>query len=156
MKLQIAVSRASLIFHKIFLLLLRLQSGSILSCQSINMMMVQFMSNKSGLKTRSLGLYILGTAWPPSLVTVSPLGKLSWGLGLKSHPKDRRSQGSNQRPLDYKASSVTTMSRRLLKYVICYLLLPFHVDWAKFRGYSYVYHVCADMKYGSGFSNSEN
>ena len=36
------------------------------------------------------------------------------GLGLKSHPKDWRSPGSNSRPLVYKASSLTTTPRRLL------------------------------------------
>ena len=35
-------------------------------------------------------------------------------LGLKSHPKDWRSPGSNSRPLVYKASSFTTTPRRLL------------------------------------------
>ena len=35
-------------------------------------------------------------------------------LGLKSHPKDWRSPGSNSRPLVYKASSLTTTPRRLL------------------------------------------
>ena len=35
-------------------------------------------------------------------------------LGLKSHPKDRRSPGSNSRPQVYKASDLTTTPRRLL------------------------------------------
>ena len=35
-------------------------------------------------------------------------------LGLKSHPKDWRSPGSNSRHLVYKASSVTTTPLRLL------------------------------------------
>ena len=32
-------------------------------------------------------------------------------LALESHPKDWRSGGSNQRPLDCKASTLTTVSR---------------------------------------------
>ena len=35
-------------------------------------------------------------------------------LGLKSHPEDWRSPGSNSRSLVYKASSLTTTPRRLL------------------------------------------
>ena len=35
-------------------------------------------------------------------------------LDLKSHPKDWRSPGSNSRPLDNKASGLTTTPRRLL------------------------------------------
>ena len=35
-------------------------------------------------------------------------------LGLKSHPKDWRSPGSNSRPLVYKAGGLTTTPRRLL------------------------------------------
>ena len=35
-------------------------------------------------------------------------------LGLKSHPKDWRSPGSNSPPLVYKACSLTTTPRRLL------------------------------------------
>ena len=37
-------------------------------------------------------------------------------LGLKSHPKDWRSPGSNSRPLVYKASSLNTTPCRLLIY----------------------------------------
>ena len=37
-------------------------------------------------------------------------------LGLKSHPKDWRSPGSNSRLLVYKASSLTTTPRRLLPH----------------------------------------
>ena len=40
-------------------------------------------------------------------------------LGLKSHPKDWRSPGSNSRPLVYKASSLTTTPRRLLLIKVC-------------------------------------
>ena len=36
-------------------------------------------------------------------------------LRLKSHPKDWRSPGSNSRPLVYKASSLITTPRRLLR-----------------------------------------
>ena len=35
-------------------------------------------------------------------------------LGLKSHPKDWRSPGSNPRPLVYKAGSLTARPQRLL------------------------------------------
>ena len=35
-------------------------------------------------------------------------------LGLKSHPKDWRSPGSNSRPLVYKAGSLTARPQRLL------------------------------------------
>ena len=35
-------------------------------------------------------------------------------LGLKSHPKDWRSPGSNSRPLVYKAGGLTTTPRKLL------------------------------------------
>ena len=35
-------------------------------------------------------------------------------LGLKYHPKDWRSPGSNSRPMVYKASNLTTTPRRLL------------------------------------------
>ena len=35
-------------------------------------------------------------------------------LGLKFHPKDWRSPGSNSRPLVYKADSLTARPRRLL------------------------------------------
>ena len=37
-------------------------------------------------------------------------------LGLKSHPKDWRSPGSNSRPLVYNVSSLITTSRRLLVF----------------------------------------
>ena len=46
-----------------------------------------------------------------------PLNR-SYGDGTsvyKSHPKDWRSPGSNSRPLVYKASSLTTRPRRLLR-----------------------------------------
>ena len=48
-----------------------------------------------------------------SLSAVCP-AKLSWDLGLITHPKDWRRLGSNSRPLGYKASSFTTTPRRLL------------------------------------------
>ena len=35
-------------------------------------------------------------------------------LGLKSHPKDWRSPGSNSRPLVYKAGNLTSRPQRLL------------------------------------------
>ena len=37
-------------------------------------------------------------------------------LGLKSHPKDWRSPGSNSGPLVYKADSLTAWPRRLHEY----------------------------------------
>ena len=40
-------------------------------------------------------------------------------LGLKSHPKDWRSPGSNSGPHVYKAGSLTARSRRLLILVMC-------------------------------------
>ena len=43
-------------------------------------------------------------------------------LGLKSHPKDWRSPGSKSRPLVYKASSLTTTPRRLLRNVCVWFL----------------------------------
>ena len=39
-------------------------------------------------------------------------------LGLKSHPKDWRSPGSNSRPLVYKAGGLTTTPRRLLSEIV--------------------------------------
>ena len=51
-----------------------------------------------------LGFYVSPTA----------MVKRRRDLGLKSHPKDGRSPGSNSRPLDKKASSLTTTQRRLL------------------------------------------
>ena len=40
-------------------------------------------------------------------------------LGLKSHPKDWRSPGSNSRPLVYKAGGLTFTPRRLLLAELC-------------------------------------
>ena len=45
-------------------------------------------------------------------------------LGLKSHPKDWRSPGSNSRPLVYKAGSLTARPRRLLDTYSTIPLLP--------------------------------
>ena len=47
---------------------------------------------------------------------VPPTAKVIWrrDLGLKSHPKDWRSPGSNSGPLVYKAGSLTARPRRLL------------------------------------------
>ena len=47
---------------------------------------------------------------------VPPTTKVIWrrDLGLKSHPKDWRSAGSNSQPLVYKASSLSTTPLRLL------------------------------------------
>ena len=39
-------------------------------------------------------------------------------LGLKSHQKDWRSQGSKSRPLVYKVSSLTSTPRRLLYWSV--------------------------------------
>ena len=39
-------------------------------------------------------------------------------LGLKSHPKNWRSPGSNSQPLVYKAGGLTTTPRRLLMYFL--------------------------------------
>ena len=46
---------------------------------------------------------------------VPPTAKVIWrrDLGLKSHPKDWRSPGSNSGPLVYKAGSLTARPRRL-------------------------------------------
>ena len=85
----------------------------------IYIMMVQFMSDESGMKTRSIGLSAVGTVYSleprhrMSLSAVHP-GKFSWDLGLKSHMKDWRSPGSNPRLMVYKANSATTTPRRLL------------------------------------------
>ena len=48
---------------------------------------------------------------------VPPTAKVIWrrDLGLKSHPNDWRSPGSNSGPLVYKAGSLTARPRRLLK-----------------------------------------
>ena len=47
---------------------------------------------------------------------IPPTAKVIWrqDLGLKSHPKDWRSPGSNSRPLIYKASGLTTSLWKLL------------------------------------------
>ena len=44
-------------------------------------------------------------------------------LGLKSHPKDWRSPGSNSGPLVYKAGSLTARPQRLLFLHGCMLLV---------------------------------
>ena len=51
-----------------------------------------------------LGLYV-----PPTAKVIRRLD-----LGLKSHPKDWRSPGSNSRALVYKAGSLTARPQRLL------------------------------------------
>ena len=45
---------------------------------------------------------------------VPPTAKVIWrrDLGLKSHPKDWRSPGSNSRPLVYKVGSLTARPQR--------------------------------------------
>ena len=65
-------------------------------------MIVQFMSETSGLKTKYLGLNTL-CRQPRHIMSLSAVcpGKLSRDLGLKSNPKDGRSLGSTQRPLVY-------------------------------------------------------
>ena len=45
-------------------------------------------------------------------------------LGLKSHPKDWRSPGSNSGSLVYKAGSLTARPRRLLILMRCNLVIP--------------------------------
>ena len=52
---------------------------------------------------------VLGFYVPPTAKVIRRRG-----LGLKSHPKDRRSPGSNSRPLVYKAGSLTARPQRLL------------------------------------------
>ena len=52
---------------------------------------------------------VLGFYVPPTAKVI-----LRRDIGLKSHPKDCRSLGSNSRLLLYKASSLTTTPRRLL------------------------------------------
>ena len=52
---------------------------------------------------------VLGFYVPPTAKNIRRLD-----LGLKSHPKDWRSLGSNPRPLVYKASGLITTLRRLL------------------------------------------
>ena len=51
---------------------------------------------------------------------VPPTAKVIWrrDLGLKSHPKDWRSPGSNSGPLVYKAGSLTARPRRFLVYFV--------------------------------------
>ena len=50
-------------------------------------------------------------------------------LGLKSHPKDWRSPGSNSRPLVYKAGGLTTTPRRLLLHRCVNVMVGF--DYSK-------------------------
>ena len=80
-----------------------------LDCNYREEVVVQFMS---GLKTRSFRLNTHNVVF--SLVTAVCPGKWSWDLSLVSHPKDWRSPRSNPLPLVLKASSLTTMPRRLL------------------------------------------
>ena len=56
---------------------------------------------------------------------VPPTAKVIWrrDLGLKSHPKDWRSPGSNSGPLVYKAGSLTARPRRLPKQIGSFSLL---------------------------------
>ena len=63
---------------------------------------------------------VLGFDVPPTAKVIQKRD-----LGLKSHPKDWRSPGSNSRPLVYKASSLTTTPRRLL---------DFHEHWYVAQG----------------------
>ena len=63
-----------------------------------------------GLKSVNVVVVVLGFYVPPTAEVI-----LSRDLDLKSLPKDWRSPGSNSRPLVYKASSLTTTPRRLLK-----------------------------------------
>ena len=60
-----------------------------------------------------LGLYV-----PPTAKVIRRRD-----LGLKSHPKDWRSPGSNSGPLDYKAGSLTARPRRLQIYEGTHLTL---------------------------------
>ena len=75
--------------------------------------MVQFMSDKSGLKTRSLELNTLGTAQSPAsteYVLVSSLSmKIAMGTRFKvSSERLEKHEIENLQPLVYKASSFTT------------------------------------------------
>ena len=62
-------------------------------------------SGEEGFVVVMLGVYV-----PPTAKVIRRRD-----LRLKSHPKDWRSPGSNSRPLVYKASSLTTTPRRLLR-----------------------------------------
>ena len=57
----------------------------------------------------SVVVVVLGFYVPPTAKVIPRRD-----LGLKSHPKDWRSLGSNPQPLVYKASGFTTTLRRLL------------------------------------------
>ena len=57
-----------------------------------------------------LVVVVLGFYVPPTAKVIQRRD-----LGLKSHPKDWRSSGSNSGPLVYKACSLTARPRRLLK-----------------------------------------
>ena len=68
-------------------------------------------------------LVVLGFYVPPTAKVIQRRD-----LGLKSHPKDWRSPGSNSRPLVYKASSLTTSPRRLLAINGICLLIVLNTD----------------------------
>ena len=89
-------------------------------------------------------------------------------LGLKSHPKDWRSLGSNSLPLVYKASSLTTTPRRLLlsvKWNWLYRKVPKISDYRKVcchlpkiqtkRPNLRVLHILK-LKDANGIANSED
>ena len=78
--------------------------------------------------TRERGDLLKGTGNTQEVVVlgfyVPPTAKVirRRDLGLKSHPKDWRSPGSNSGPLVYKAGSLTARPRRLLiprKWLLC-------------------------------------
>ena len=61
---------------------------------------------------------VLGFYVPPTAKVIRRRG-----LGLKSHPKDWRSPGSNSGPLVYKAGSLTARPLRLLSVSVLLSLL---------------------------------
>ena len=74
------------------------------------MMIVPFMSDKSGLKTRSLGLNTLGTALSPASSQYVLFSSLSWKILIVSSEKlEKPGIKSKSRVASY-----TTTARRLL------------------------------------------
>ena len=69
---------------------------------------------------------------------VPPTAKVIWrrDLGLKSHPKDWGSPGSNSGPLVYKAGSLTARPRRLLSAMVTHVtIFQYFVQRTKNIGY---------------------
>ena len=78
-------------------------------------------------KSAQLHVVVLGFYVPQTAKVIQ-----RQNLGLKSHPKDWRSPGSNTRALVYKASSLTTTPRRLLPnymYNYMYMYCEIHKTW---------------------------